>query len=82
MGLQRGSVSALIEGAVVRKGGLHIDRQLTAKRGVQRIEGRPSVGHKQDQSRHIDHYIDGIDAPRRERRPFDPVAYMRGGKAA
>lgn len=33
-----------------------------------------------DVVRHIDHYIDGISVPRRERRPFDPVQYMRGGQ--
>lgn len=69
------SISDLVEGAMGPIKGL--GPQLRRKRFTGSNEVSPE--YSQSEVKHIDHYIDGVSAKRsRVRRPFDPVAYMRG----
>lgn len=68
------SISELIDGAMgpIKGTGITLRRKRFAGTGA------VSPEYGQSEIKHIDHYIDGITVPRRERKPFSPVAYMRG----
>lgn len=71
------SSSQMIEAAMGPIKGIAIGMR---NNGMRRVGGAHlAPEYAQSSVRHIDHYIDGISAKRRERRPFDPVKYMKTG---
>ena len=71
------SSSQMIEAAMGPIKGVAIGMR---NNGMRRVGGANlAPEYEQSSVRHIDHYIDGIDAKRRERKPFDPVKYMKTG---
>ena len=68
------SISDMIDGAMGPINGTGIALRRKRFAGTNTV----SPEFSQSEIKHIDHYIDGITVPRRERKPFSPVAYMRG----
>jgi len=71
------SSSQMIEAAMGPIKGMAIGMR---NNGMRRVGGANLVAEfSQSEVKHIDHYIDGLSVKRRERKPFDPVKYMKTG---
>jgi hypothetical protein len=79
VGKFNGGMSLMVQGAFTTAGRPQRVNPL-AKHAHGTSDNTPAFA--QSSIHHIDHYIDGLSAPRRERKPFDPIAYMRTGKGA